>query len=116
VLLNYLHCRQNLQNLTQLVRFLKLNYLIEGNNQCLLYEYSETCNHSLLQNVEFFLMLQRLVHIRTTGFLAVNMYIDFSELHCLVHLMFYAYVSFFPEMLETVLLAETQIHSNIKLS
>jgi hypothetical protein len=41
-------------------------------------------------------MLQRVVHICTTGFSAVNVYIciDFSELYCLVHYMFYAYISF----------------------
>jgi hypothetical protein len=39
-------------------------------------------------------------------------YIEFSELHCLVHYMFYAYVSL-SEMLETVLLTETQKHSTI---
>jgi hypothetical protein len=43
----------NLQIWTQTVRFLKLNYLIQRNNQCSLYEYSETYKSSLLQNVKF---------------------------------------------------------------
>jgi len=42
-------------------------------------------------------MLQRVVHICTTGFSAINVYIEFSELYCLVHYMFYADVSFFGD-------------------
>jgi len=92
--LNWLHHLQKPTKLKTACTILKLNYLIEGNNQCLFYEYSETYNYSLLQNVEFFLMLQRVVHICATGFSSVNVYIDFSKLHCLVRYTFYAYVSF----------------------
>jgi hypothetical protein len=59
---------KNLQNWIQVVQNWKCNYFIQGNIQYLLHEYSETYKYSVLQNVEVFFMLQRVLHICTTGF------------------------------------------------